>query len=315
MTEDRPAAAATPPGTPPRLTRAEWGLLLVLAAVQFTHIVDFVILMPLGPELEDALHITAKQFGWMVSSYALGASLTGLLAARFLDRFDRKRAVLVLYAGFTLGTLLCAAAPGFVTLVLARAVAGGFAGVLAAGVLAIIGDAFPDARRGRAMGIIMSAFSVASIVGVPAGLVLANSVGWRTPFVVLGLLSTAVWVLAWRALPSLRGHMAHASEEATSLWDVLVQPAHVRAYTLMAALVLGSFTIIPYLSIYLVNNVGRNKTELAYVWLFGGIATLLTMWVFGWLSDRFGKLLVFRVMAVVTLVTLCRLGWCEAGGT
>lgn len=302
MIEEHTAAAATPPGASSRLTRAEWGLLLVLAAVQFTHIVDFVILMPLGPELQGALQITAKQFGWMVASYALGASLTGLLAARLLDRFDRKRAVLVLYAGFTLGTLLCAAAPGFVTLVLARAVAGGFAGVLAAGVLAIIGDAFPDARRGRAMGIIMSAFSVASIVGVPAGLILANGVGWRAPFVVLGVLSTAVWVLAWRALPELRGHMVRHADEASGLWAVLVQPAHVRAYTLMATLVLGSFTIIPYLSIYLVNNVGRDKTELAYVWLCGGIATLLTMWIFGWLSDRFGKLLVFRVMAVVTLV-------------
>src|SRR5437660_1126007 len=110
MLEERPAVAETVPGAPPRLTRAEWGLLLVLAAVQFTHIVDFVIIMPLAPQLEEELHITARQFAWIVSSYALGASLTGLLAAWLLDRFDRKRAVLLLYAGFTAGTVLCGAA-------------------------------------------------------------------------------------------------------------------------------------------------------------------------------------------------------------
>jgi predicted MFS family arabinose efflux permease len=294
--EEGRAAAAS------RLTRPEWLLLLVLAAVQFTHIVDFVILLPLGPELQGALQVTPRQFGWVVAAYGFSASLSGLLAAWFLDGFDRKRALLLLYGGFTAGTLLCAAAPSFGVLVLGRVVAGGFAGVMAAVVLAIVGDVFPESRRGLAMGVVMSAFSVASIVGVPAGVFLANQQSWRTPFVCLGVLSVPVLGLAWLALPPLRGHLRRSAGPAVSPWQVLVHPTHIRAYLFTTALVVGSFSIVPYLATYLVNNVGRAKTELPYVWLCGGIATLLTMTPVGWLSDWYGKLRVFRVVALLTLL-------------
>jgi predicted MFS family arabinose efflux permease len=123
--------------------------LLVLAAIQFTHILDFVILIPLGPEFKTSLSITSQQFAWLVSAYGFGASASGLAASWFLDCFDRKRSLLVLYIGFTVGTLLCAAAPSFTLLVVARAVTGGFAGVMSANVLAIVGDVFPNSRRGR----------------------------------------------------------------------------------------------------------------------------------------------------------------------
>lgn len=287
---------------PLKLTAAEWGLLLVLASVHFTNILDFVILMPLGPQLTAALHITAQQFGWIVSAYGFAAAASGLAAAWFIDRFDRKRALLGLYAGFTLGTLLCAAAPTYLFLVVARAVTGGFAGVMGASVLAIVGDAFPDCRRGTAMGVVMSAFSVASIVGVPAGLSLANVTGWRTPFAALGLMCAAVWLLAWVVLPPLRGHLAGPHGRQVRVWEVLSHPTHVRAYLLMVVLVISTFTIVPYLTIYLVNNVGRRNEELPYVYLFGGAATLVSMTLVGRLSDRFGKLRVFRTLALVTLV-------------
>src|SRR5262249_42663256 len=160
-------------------------LLLVLAAVQFVHIVDFMIVMPLGSRFinagEAALRLTTQQFGLVVSAYTLSAGAASLFAARFLDRFDRKAALLVLFAGFTLGAVLCAAATSYPLLLAARAVAGAFGGVCAANVLAIVGDACPDVRRGRATGVIMSAFSVASIAGVPAGLYLAELSGWRAP--------------------------------------------------------------------------------------------------------------------------------------
>jgi predicted MFS family arabinose efflux permease len=277
-------------------------LLLVLATVQFTHILDFVILMPLGPAFKTALSITSQQFAWMVSAYGFGACASGLLASWFLDRFDRKRSLLVLYAGFTAGTLLCAAAPSFALLVAARAVTGGFAGVMAANVLAIVGDVFPNSRRGQAMGVIMSAFSVASIIGVPLGLVLANNYGWRAPFTVLGVLCVPVLLLAARLLPPLRRHMLHGTGRDFGTWQVLSQPAHLRAYALMTALVFSSFTVVPYLSIFLVNNVGRTREELPYVWLCGGLATLLTMTPVGRLADRFGKLPVFRVFALLSVV-------------
>lgn len=294
--------AATHEATASRLTRAEWGLLLVLAAVQFTHLLDFVIMMPLGPEFATTLHTSPREFGWLVSSYGFAASLSGLLAAGFIDRYDRKGALLLLYAGFTAGTLLCAAAPNYLLLVAARAVAGGFAGVMAAQVLAVVGDVFPDSRRGRAMGVVMSAFSVASVIGVPAGLVLSNHLGWRTPFAALGVLSVAVWIMAWQLLPPLRGHLTRgAAHRPASFWTVLTHATHLRAYALTTTLVLGSFSVIPFLSIYLVNNVGRVKEELPYIWLCGGAATLVTMTPVGWLSDRFGKLLVFRVVALLTI--------------
>jgi predicted MFS family arabinose efflux permease len=306
VSDESPIAAAAPAVSrlagPSRITPAEWGLLLVLAAVQFTHILDFVLLMPLGPAFKTSLTITSQQFAWLVSAYGFGASASGLLACGFLDRFDRKRSLLVLYAGFTVGTLLCGAAPDFPLLVVARAVTGGFAGVMAANVLAIVGDVFPDSRRGQAMGVIMSSFSVASIVGVPLGLVLANGSGWRAPFVVLGLVSVPVLLLAARWLPPLRGHLSRGTGRTVGIWEVLTRPAHLRAYGLMTALVFSSFTIVPYLSIFLVNNVGRSQEELPYVWLCGGLATLLTMTPVGRLADRYGKLSVFRVFALLAAV-------------
>jgi predicted MFS family arabinose efflux permease len=292
-------------GATARLTRAEWLLLLALSAVQFTHIIDFMIIMPLGPTLmrPDTLGLTPQEFGFMVSAYAFSACIAGVVAAWVIDRFDRKTALLWLYAGFTVGTLCCAIAPTYALLLVARAVAGAFGGVVAANILAIIGDAFPDSRRGRATGAVMSAFSVASIAGVPAGLYLANLLGWRAPFAVLAGLSAAVLVLVRFVLPPMRGHVVRGRPN-THVWSVLVEPTHLRAYVLMTALVLSTFMIVPYLASYLVANTGRTEAELPYVYLFGGLATLVTMSIVGRLSDRFGKLVVFRVLALFTLVPI-----------
>ncbi len=209
------------------LTGTEWLLLLALAVIQFTHVVDFMIVMPLGPDLKETLGLNPQQFSLIVAAYGFSASLAGLFAARFMDRYDRKTAVLCLYAGFTLGTLLCALAPNYGLLLAARAVAGAFGGVVGAGILAIIGDAFADARRGRATGVVMSAFSVASVAGVPAGLYLAAVWGWRTPFSVLAGLSAVVLLGAYLLLPPLRGHLKRTTLHAVNPWTVLVQPAHL----------------------------------------------------------------------------------------
>jgi predicted MFS family arabinose efflux permease len=273
--------------------------------VQFTHLVDFMIVLPLGPKFIRVLQITPQAFGFLVSAYGFSACLSGLLAARFVDRFDRKRALLVLYAGFAVGTLLCAFADNFWVLLLARFVAGGFGGVVAALVLAIVGDAFPYSRRGTAMGIIMSSFSIALITGVPLGLYLANALGWAAPFAVLGALSLLVLCVAVFALPPLHGHMDAANAgEPVGLWQVFFDPNHVRAYALMVALVLGVFMIVPYIATYLVSNVGRSESELPYVYLAGGLTTLLTVTIFGRLADRYGKLRIFRIMASLTVVPI-----------
>ncbi len=295
----------------PRLARSEWVLLLVLATVQFTHVVDFVIVVPLGPKLQDALQISAHEFGWVVSAYGFAAAVTGLLAAMLLDRFDRKKSLLLLFAGFALGTLLCALAPDFRVLILGRAVAGGFAGVMGANVLTIVSDVFPESRRATAMGVVMSAYSVANIIGIYAGLEIAEWFGWWGPFAVLAILCVPVLALAWCVLPPLRRHLerghshpAGPIEVIRHLIEVIRNPTHLRAYALTTALMLSSWTIIPFLAIYLVHNVGRPESDLRYVWLCGGVATLLTMTPTGWLADSRDKLVVFRVIGVFCLLPL-----------
>jgi predicted MFS family arabinose efflux permease len=286
------------------LTRAEWLLLLVLASVQFVHSMDFMVMMPLGPQCREELNISPQQFALVVSSYGFSAALAGLLAAFFIDRFDRKFALLALFAGLTAGTLLCASAPGYWSLMLARTVAGAFGGVGGAFILVIIGDAFPENRRGRATGVVMSAFSIASIAGLPAGIMLGNRFGVRAPFGVLGFFSLAIWTLAFKVLPPMRGHMGRARPSIVSTLGVLRQPAHLRAYAFMIMLVMGSFVIAPHFGDFLVHNVGRDKDEVAYVYLSGGLFTLVTLPLVGRCADRFGKRLVFRLMAMCTLLTI-----------
>ncbi len=302
-----------------RLAPHEWLLLLVLAAVQFAHIVDFMIIMPLGARFINAgvgegdnLPMNTRQFGLVVSAYTLSAGLASLFAARFLDRFDRKSALLVLFAGFGLGTLLCAAATTYPLLLAARAVAGAFGGVCAANVLAIVGDVFPDSRRGRATGVIMSAFSIASIAGVPLGLYVAELFGWRAPFIALGVLSGVVLLVAVCVLPPLRGHFGH-QRFAGNTWAVATEPNHVRAFALMASLVGSSFLVVPFLATAMVANVGLRQEDVKYIYLVGGGITLLTLAVIGRLADRMGKLPIFRVMALATCVPLMLITLLPAG--
>jgi predicted MFS family arabinose efflux permease len=300
MSEGERGAATTG-----RLSGAEWLLLLVLATIQFTHVVDFMILIPLQAEVIHALDISLQDFGVIVSAYGFSASLAGLLAAHFVDRFDRKRALLTLYVGFTLGTLVCAAATDYWLLLIGRAVAGGFGGVAAATLMSVVGDVFPYERRGTAMGIVMSSFSLALIVAVPAGLYLAGVLGWRAPFAVLGGLSVVVLAAAWFVLPPLRGHLDTPSAEGSEgLLRVLLEPNHVRAYAMMGAVVFGVFMVGAYVPYYLVANVGVQQSDLPFFYLFGGLGTLLPVTLFGRLSDRYGKLRVFRILALATVVPL-----------
>lgn len=293
------------------LSGAEWLLLLVLAAVQFTHIMDFMVVMPLGRQYMAALGITTLQFGTVISAYAFSAALSGLCVAWFVDRFDRRAALLGLYLGFTLSTIGCAAAPGFYTLLLARTAAGWFGGVLGANLLAIVGDVFPDSRRGLATGIVTAGFSVASIIGVPAGIFLAEWLGYQAPFAALGLLSLTVWLVAWWRLPPLRGHLGRAGGADVSWRELFARPLHRRAYAFLTAIIMSPFFVTPYLPTYLRDNVGLSERGLAGMYVFGGLASLVVMPAAGRLSDRLGKLPVFRLSAALTVVPilwLTRLG-------
>ena len=191
----------------PEVPTGERSLVLVLAAIQFTHIMDFMIMMPLGPQLMRIMLISPQQFGLLISAYTITAAVAALAVAFYTDRFDRRKSLLWLYAGFVVSTLLCGIAPGYGTLLAARAVAGAFGGVAGAIVHAIIGDVIPEQRRGAATGVIMSAFALSSIIGVPFGLVLAAHYSWRSPFLFLVIVSTLVLILSWKVLRPMRGHI------------------------------------------------------------------------------------------------------------
>jgi predicted MFS family arabinose efflux permease len=269
--------------------------------VQFTHIVDFMIIMPLGPTYIREMHLTTEQFGAVVAAYTVSAGVAALVASRVVDRFGRKAALLTLYAGFTTGTFLCGVVTTYWALLAARTVAGAFGGVAAALVLACVGDAFPDARRGAATGVVMSAFSVASIAGVPLGLQLEHWFDWHAPFLALGGLGVAVLALAAVLLPPLRGHLGRAPARPGPKWRLFTEPNHLRAFALTVALAFGSFTLFPFLATFLESNVGMGHEQLGLMYVCGGLATLVTLTPIGRLADHLGKLPVFRLCAAATL--------------
>lgn len=284
---------------------AERARLLVLGIVFFTVALDFVVMLPLGPQLQRVFNVNTHQFNLAVSAYAYAAAVSGLLSALVLDRFDRKRALLFLYAGFAVGTLACALAPSYPWLVLARALAGVFGGVVGGVVLAILGDTVPEARRGAAVGAVTVAFPVAQVAGVPLGIWLAQRLSWHVPFSGIAGLSALVWVAAAALLPSVRGHLATVAAEGESpaqrLWAILANANHLRAFGLMAGITVGGFLIVPDLAAYMVRNVGVDEAHLPWLYATGGACTLFTMPLAGRLADRFGKRRVFTVMMLATI--------------
>jgi predicted MFS family arabinose efflux permease len=281
-------------------------VLLTLAAVQFTSIVDFMVIMPLGPQLMRTLQINPRQFGWVVSSYTFSAGVAGVMVSSLIDRFGRKAAFLGLFSGFLVGTLLCGLAPGYSSLLAARVITGAFGGILGGMAMAIIGDVFPEERRGRATGALMSAFSLASVVGVPFGLYLGTKHGWHAPFLLLAALGVPLLATAMVVLPPLRGHLGHAprAHPLAEMWATYTHPNHLRAFALIVTLMFGAFAVIPFLSPYLVANVGVSEASLPWVYIAGGALTLVAAPVIGRLADRHGKLRVYRVVAPISALLM-----------
>ena len=285
---------------------SERSLVLVLAAVQFTHIMDFMIMMPLGPQLMRVMLISPQQFALLISAYTVTAAIAALAVAFHMDRFDRRKTLLFLYAGFVVATLLCGIAPGYGALLAARAVAGAFGGLAGATVHSIIGDAVPEQRRGAATGMIMSAFALSSIVGVPIGLVLAVHFSWRSPFLFLAVISTLVLLLTWKVLPPMRGHMVEGESHRPlhQMKAVFGSANHLRAFVFMFALMFAGFSVIPFIAPYMVANVGLRETDLPYLYFFGGFATAFSSRYIGKLADRHGKRQIFTLIGLISIAPL-----------
>jgi predicted MFS family arabinose efflux permease len=286
--------------------KRELWLLLTLAGIQFTHILDFMIMMPLGPQFTRIFSITDAQFGMLVSAYTLAAGASGLLAATYLDKFDRKKLLLALYVLFGLATLACGLAPTYYSLMVARVLAGIFGGVLSALSQTIIADVIPFERRGRAMGIVMTSFSVSTVAGVPLGLFLAAHFSWHAPFfgiaALVGLLAAGAYV----TLPPLTDHLKVANKPSawSGIKQVLADSNHLKAFAFSGLLMFAGFTVIPFITIYLQTNVGWRTDQVPYVYLCGGLVTLLTARIIGVLTDRKGKVFMFRLMAVLVIVPM-----------
>ncbi len=283
--------------------------LFALAGIQFTHILDFMIMMPLGPEFIRELNINTHEFGLLLSSYTFAAAVAGVFSTYFVDRFERRVLLLSLYACFIIATLVCGLAPDYHSLFIARAFAGAFGGILGSLVQTIIADSIPFERRGRALGTVMSAFSVSTVAGVPLSLLLANSIpslGWRAPFIFIALISSLILYLGYRNIPKINGHLGHIHEGSrlSQIWNIFFAHQHLRAFIFMALIMMTGFSVIPYIALYLTSNVGIDNSYISLIYLCGGIATLMSSRLIGHLADRYGKVKVFRALAIISLIPL-----------
>lgn len=288
------------------LTRSEKWLILVLASIQFAHIVDFMIVMPLGPQLMRIFEIDPQQFGILVSAYTFAAGASGILSAFFMDRYDRKDSLVFFFIGFCVGTLACVFAPNYHFLLGARILTGAFGGVLSSLTLAIAGDVIHPEKRGVAMGLLMSSFSAASILGVPFSLYLANHFNWHAPFVFLATLGFFLLAVIFKYVPSVRAHLdqPHGRTPLANIYSLLSEHSPQKALMFIMLLTLGQFTIIPFLSPSLVANTGFPEASLPLVYLVGGICSLLVAPSIGKMADRIGKLKVFWIAAVLSIIPI-----------
>jgi predicted MFS family arabinose efflux permease len=280
--------------------------LLTLAGVQFSHILDFMIIMPLGPILMKEFCIGTHEFGLLVASYSFSAAFSGLLAATFIDRFERKRLLLVIFTLFGIATLACGLAPGYLTLIVARGLAGAFGGVLGAMVQTMVGDVIPFARRAKASGTVSTAFSFSTVAGVPLSLWLANHLQWRAPFIFIAVLTLLFIIVGVLILPELRQHLS-AEKRAhpfSAMFEVLRDANHLRALLFSALIIISGFTVIPYITVYAVGNVGISQHDIPLVYFAGGAATLFTARLIGGWADKHGKVEVYRMVALAASVPL-----------
>ena len=295
------------------LQKSERTLLLVLAAIQFTNIVDFMIMMPMGDILKKELSIGPQQYGLLVSSYGIAAFVTAFAGVFYLDNLDRRKALLTAYFGFMLGTLSSAILPNtsedsinYLIFIFTRVITGLTGGLLGGLVMSIIGDAIPIERRGRAMGVVTISFSLAAILGMPVALTLVDLFdnNWHVPFYGVTLLALPIWLLAFRSIPPMSEHLKNRTHfDRTAAIRLAVQSREQRnALLFTVLLVLGQFTVISFMTPYYINNVGLLQSDIKWIYLVGGAATVVSGFAIGRMVDRIGRFRVFTVAALLSII-------------
>ncbi len=283
----------------------------LLAFLQFTLVLDFMLLSPLGAILMPSLKISPSQFGLVVSAYAFSAGASGFLAAGFADRFDRKKLLLFFYSGFILGTLFCGLAQTYTELLWARIVTGLFGGVIGSISLAIVTDLFPFEQRGRVMGTIQTAFAASEILGIPFGLYLANFWNWHGPFLLIVAVATLVgFVLVFYLQPIDQHLKDHRPSPLKHVGKVVARKFYLQGFATTALLRIGGFMLMPFVSAFNVHNLGVELMDLPKVYVITGACAILFTPLLGRLSDRIGKFQVFMfgsLLAVLVVAIYTRL--------
>jgi predicted MFS family arabinose efflux permease len=282
-----PGAAAAEAISAPKV-KSEWTIILVVAAIQFFNILDFMMVMPLGPDFASGLGIPSSDLGAVGATYGAAAAVSGIVCSFFLDRFDRRKALAVAMAGLVVGTAAGGLAQSAGMLLAARVVAGAFGGPATSLALAVVTDLIPSERRGRAMGVVMASFSIASIAGVPLALQLAHWGGWRSAFYGIGALGAVIAVMAFVLLPPLTIHL-QKREAPLSYGRFLANPVVLASFGMSALAMMGGFVLIPNLSAYLQENLAYPRETLSLLYLAGGAASFVTMPIGGYLVDKLGS--------------------------
>ena len=286
--------------------RKERFYVIILAAIQIAHILDFVIMMPLGPRFMRVFSINPTEFSSLVSAYTFSAGIVGFFGALYADHFDRKKFLMFNFTGFIVGTFMCAIAPNFAALLTARIVAGAFGGILNACVLSMVADLIPFERRGAAMGVVMSSFSIASVLGVPLGLYVAQVFDWHAAFYLICIVGAIFWILSLIILPNVqvRKTQMGLKENLKNFKSILVQKDYLQSFLLTSVLGFGVFMIVPFISPYMVGNVGLTEADLPFIYLAGGTCTIISARIIGKACDRVGSYKVFRFVAIASIVPI-----------
>lgn len=281
-------------------------VVFILAVTQFTVILDFMVMSPLGDMLMKSLSLHPSDFGLAVSAYAFSAGISGLLTAGFADRYDRKKLLVFFYFGFIAGTVFCGVANSYITLILARIITGLFGGVIGSISMAIITDLFSLQQRGRVMGFIQMGFGASQVLGIPISLYIATHLGWEAPFLMVAAVALIIFVLITFRLQPVTGHLAVQQEKSalSHLWHTLGKADYRIGFAATALLSLGGFMMMPFGSAFAINNLHVTMEQLPLLFMISGVSSLIIMPIIGKLSDRIDKFKLFA-FASLWLMLIC----------